>query len=176
MSLTMENQIVPEFTELEWRLAFSRARAPRSQPPSVRTGDDRATPNTIPPGRLRLVSAGIKYLSAIIQQLVELRNEEETDEYGTLRASQHAFDVACRLVTDAAIISAFDGRQIPRGCTSTDSQGGVRIEWVRPTASVHLVIPASSDREGYIYHEVADRHGTEPASPDRLAARLGAVS
>jgi len=66
MSLTMENQIVPEFTELEWRLAFSRARTPKSQAPSVRTADDRATPDTIAPERLRLASAGIKYLSAII--------------------------------------------------------------------------------------------------------------
>jgi hypothetical protein len=175
MYLTMENQIVPEFTELEWRLALSRARTPKSQAPSVRTGDDRATPDTIAPERLRLASAGIKYLSAIIQQLVELRKEAESDEYGTLRASQHAFDIACHLVTDAAIISACDGRQIPRGCTSTDSQGGVRIEWVRPTASVHLVIPASSNHAPYIYHEVADCHATEPASPDRLASRLIAV-
>jgi hypothetical protein len=175
MPSTMENRIVPEITELEWRLAVSRTRALRSQPSSVRTGDDRATPETIAPGRLRLASAGIKYLSAIVQQLVELREEEGADEYGDLRASQHAFDVACHLVTDAAIILARDGLQIPRGCASTDSHGGVRIEWVRPTASVHLVIPANSDREGYIYHEVADRHGTEPASPNRLALRLGAV-
>ena len=176
MPLTMQNQIAPEFTELELRLAFSRARAPKFQPPSVRTRDDRATPDTIAPGRLLLASAGIKYLSAIIQQLVELRKEEENDEYGTLRASQHAFDEACQLVTDAAIISARDGRQIPRGCTSTDSQGGVRIEWISPTASVHLVIPATSNREGYIYHEVADRHGAEPANASRLASRLGAIS
>jgi hypothetical protein len=176
MPLTMENRIVPEITELEWRLAVSRARALRSQPSSVRTGDDHATPDTIAPGRLRLASAGIKYLSAIVRQLVDLREEEATDEYGALRASQHAFDLACHLVTDAAIILARDGRQIPRGWTSTDSQGGVRIEWVRPSASVHLVIPTNSNREGYIYHEVADLHGTEPASPGRLASRLGPIS
>ena len=176
MPPTTENQIASEFTELEWRLALSRVRPPKFQPPSVQTGDDRATPGTISPSRLALSSARIKYLSAIIQQLVELRNEAETDEYGTLRATRHAFDAACHLVTDAAIISAHGGRQIPRGCASTDSEGGIRIEWVRPTASVHLVIPANSDREGYIYHEVADHHGTEPASPGRLVSRLSAVS
>jgi len=168
----MEKQSVPEFTELEWKLALSRVSAPRQGPPSVRTRDDRATPETIPPDRLRLASAEIKCLSAIIQQLVELRNEEETDEYGILRASQHAFDVACHLVTDAAIVSAFGGRQIPRGCASTDSEGGIHMEWLRPAAGVSLIVPASAERAAYIYHEVGNVYSTELATAEALARWL----
>ena len=85
MSLAIENQSVMQCTDLEWKLALSRVAPQRQRPPSVRTTDDRATPETIPPERLRLASANIRFLSALIRQLVELRNEEESDEYGTLR-------------------------------------------------------------------------------------------
>jgi hypothetical protein len=30
-----------------------------------------------------------------IEQLADLRNEPEADEYGVLRATEHAFDLAC---------------------------------------------------------------------------------
>jgi hypothetical protein len=175
MPRVLENQSALEIREAEFRLAFSQARVPKSRSYSIRTEDDGATPETIPLSRLHLASAGIKYLSAIIQQLVELRNDDETDEYGDLRASKFAFDMACQLITDAAIIAARSRREIPRGCASTSAQGGVRIEWVRPTASVHLVIPATPARDAYIYHENATGHCTEPASPDRLASRLSAI-
>jgi hypothetical protein len=110
------------------------------------------------------------------RRLVELRNEAESDEYGTLRASPSAFDAACHLLTDAAIVSARDGRQIPDGCASTDSEGGLRIEWVRPTASVHLVVPATTNTEAYIYHEVDDKFATESATPEALVRWLRLVN
>ena len=80
--------------------------------------------------------------------------------------------MASHLLTDAAIVSALKGRQIPLGCASTDSEGGIRIEWVRPTSSVHLVIPASPGRDGYVYHEVGDQYGTVSATPEALARWL----
>jgi len=135
--------------------------------------DDRATPEEfMPPARSRLVKANIKYLSALIQQLVELRNEPERDEYGALRATKQAFDLACTLLIDAAIVSAVEDRQIPYGCVSTDSQGGIRVEWVRESASVHIIIPASEERDGYVYHEEAANYGTEPATAEALARWL----
>lgn len=114
----------------------------------------------------------LPYLSSIIKQLVELRNDEETDEYGVLRASDHAFETACQLMTDTAVVSALVGRSIPRGCASTDSEGGVRIDWLRPNAAVCLFLPATKDREPYIYHEVAGQNETEPATPEALARCL----
>jgi hypothetical protein len=60
-------------------------------------------------------------------------------------------------------------RQILAGCASTDSEGGVRIEWICPTASVHLIVPAKGDSVAYIYHEVGDDYATEDATPGRLA-------
>lgn len=162
----------PEFSDLEWRLALSRAARSQPKPASASTGDDRTTPESIPPERLRLASANIRYLSAIIRQLVDLRNEEESDEYGTLRASRHAFDVACHLLTDAAIASALNGRAIPQGCASTDSEGGIHIQWMRPTVGVSLVVPASTDRNAYIYHEVGSVYSTEPATTEALARWL----
>lgn len=165
-------QAGPDFTKLERRLALSLAAHAEQQPAPVSTTDERSTPEQIPPERLRLASANIRYLSAIIGQLVELRNQPERDEYGTLRPSKHAFETACNLLTDAAIVSALIGREIPHGCASTDSQGGVRIEWVRPTSSAHLVVPALADHVGYVYHEIGDDYGTVAATPETLASWL----
>ncbi len=165
-------QAGPDFTELEWRLALARANRSGHEVLPISNSDDRSTPEAIPPERLRLASANIRYLSAIIRQLVELLNGPERDEYGTLRPTRHAFETACRMLTDAAIVSALKGRPIPHGCASTDSEGGIRIEWVRPASSVHLVIPVSANRDGYVYHDVGDEYGTATATPEALARWL----
>ena len=164
-----DEKAVPKINELAWELVISQA---ISSLPAPRKRDDRTIPEAIPLERLNLARAGIKHLSSLIQQLVELRNDEENDEYGSLRANKHAFDAACDLLTDAAIESAPHGRQIPYGCVSTDSEGGIRIEWVRETASVHLIIPASAERDGYVYHEEGTQYGTEPATTESLARWL----
>lgn len=165
MHVGIDERTVPEIPE--WELTYASVLRPKSQ-----STDDRTTPTVIGPTRQQLASANIRYLSAIIRQLVELRNEEESDEYGTLRASQHAFDTACQLLTDAAIVSAFQGRQIPHACASTDSEGGIHIEWMRPTAGVSLIVPASPERDEYIYHEVGKAYSTEPATAEALARWL----
>lgn len=131
--------------------------------------DPRATPDAIPPERLQLADAGIFHLSSIVGQLVELWREPEEDDYGRLRPTQEAFDRSVQLLVDAAIGPYGRQRPIPSGCASTDSEGGVRIEWVRPSASVHLVIPAQKDQKAYIYHEIGNDYATEDVTPDRLA-------
>lgn len=162
----------PRFSELDWRLALSRAaRASHWREPTT-VGDDRTTPASVSRERLQMASAGIQYLSSIIKQLVELRNDEEADEYGVLRATEHAFDSACQLITDAAIVAALGGQSIPRGCASTDSEGGVRIDWLRPNAAVCFFVPAAEERDPYIYHEVAGQHSTVPATAEALARWL----
>jgi hypothetical protein len=131
--------------------------------------DPRVTPDTISPERLQLADAGILHLSPIVRQLIDLWKEPEEEDYGRLRPTRDAFDMSVRLLVDAAIEAYHQQRQIPSGCASTDSEGGVRIEWVRPGASVHLVVPAEENRVAYVYHQVGNDYATEDVTPERLA-------
>jgi len=171
----MSENAVPEISELEWGLAFTWAARVLPKESWYHKKDERATHSPITPERGKLRSADIRHLSALIGQLAELRTAEESDQYGVLRAGEHAYNLACRRLIDAAIVAALEGREIPYGCASTDSEGGVRIEWIRPASSVHLVVPATSDRPAYIYHEVGDTYATEPATAERLARWLREV-
>lgn len=108
------------------------------------------------------------YLSQIIKQLVELWMEEEEDEYGRLRPTKYAFDKSVQLLVDTT--RELRLHEITAGCcVSTDSEGGVRLEWIQPKASIHLVIPSDESREAYIYHEVDNEYATDNATPERLA-------
>lgn len=160
-----------ETTELDRRIIQSLV--DRWLQPELAIQDDRTTPESISPQRWHLVAADIRYLSAIIGQLVQLRQEAEKDEYGTLRATQQAFDTACQLLIDAAILANNNRRPIPRGCASTDSEGGIRIEWVRPCSGVHLVVPASA--APYVYHERGEMNGIGPATPESVAHWLQTI-
>jgi hypothetical protein len=121
------------------------------------------------------IQANIQHLATIFGQLSELRGEEESDEFGVLRPTDFAFQAAGGLLLEAAVAAARDGREIPHGCVSTDSEGGIRIEWVRPRSSVHLVIPASPDREAYLYHEVENNYASEPVTVTTLAHWLRVI-
>jgi hypothetical protein len=163
-------QMTPRFTERDSKLAFACARKQTRVP----IEDDRTTSvPASPPERLPLASANIRFLSSIIAQLNELLSEQEDDDYGTLRANKAACRTASEFLTDAAIISATQYQGIiPNGCASTDAEGGIRIEWVRPTSGVRLVVPANSDSDAYIYHEVGNDFDTEPATAEALARWL----
>ncbi len=92
----------------------------------------------------------------MIEQLVNLLNGPEKDDYGRLRPTQDNFIETLRLLTGT----------IPVGCVSTDSNGGVRIEWIGVVGNVHLVV---SGDVAYIYHEICCEYSTEDATPERLA-------
>src|SRR5688572_27665301 len=64
------------------------------------------------------VDVAVRHLSAILRELIELRNGPEQDEHGILRPTKYAFDTASQLLIDAAMTSATEGRQIPLGCLS----------------------------------------------------------
>jgi hypothetical protein len=153
------------------QIALARAKAIELLLRKTDAEDPRSTPlcEPIPPERNQLAAAGIAHLSSLIRELNELWIGPESDEYGTLRPTKYAFDEATRLLVDAAIVAAGEHRQIPRGCVSTDADGGVRIEWVRNDASVHLVVPSTGEAAPYIYHEVGSDYGTEDARDVRLA-------
>lgn len=168
MPATTDERTVPQPGRAESQ-AWQRRAMASFESAGVAEEDPRATPDAISPERQQLADAGIRHLSPIVSQLVELWNEPEEDEYGRLRPTQGAFDRSVCLLVDAAIEAHRQERRIPSGCVSTDSEGGVRIEWVHPTASVHLAVPASRDKEAYIYHEIDDEYATEDVTPERLA-------
>ena len=97
---------------------------------------------------MRIIDRG--YLSDILDQLDDLRNEDETDDYGILRATQHAYETAGSILRDAGFRLRQQDRWMPRGVASTDATGGVRIDWVRRSGSVAVVVPATADRKPYV--------------------------
>jgi hypothetical protein len=114
--------------------------------------------------------------SAIVAQLAELWNGPEEDEYGRLRPTQDAFDAAMELFSDSAMPTDFDAQSIPHGCVSTDSEGGVRIEWITDRASVHLIVPSKKTARAYVYHELGSDYATEDATAERLTYWLRSLS
>ena len=155
---TSEREITT-VNNIERRLARARASQEAFEDISSSNVDDRIT-ETLSPPWLRLVSADIKHLSSILAQLGELHGGPERDEYGILRPTDHAFNRTLSLLIDTAIVAATRGNSVPYGCVSTDSEGGVRIEWVGSMCSVHLVIPSAPQEKSYIYHESGDEYGT----------------
>lgn len=149
--------------QLEWECAFRDYNE-----------DPLATPELVSPEREKIADAGILYLSPILQQLYGLQKGPETDDYGRLQPTEHAFGEVIDLLVNAAI-DAYP-RQIPSGCVSTDSEGGVRIEWVRETSSVHLVVPAINSSESYVYHEVDNSYATEDATSEGLSNWLKLIA
>jgi hypothetical protein len=174
MTTFTEKTTVSEINEFD--LALAQSLVARAWPMASPKRDERAITRPTAPQRSNVASAEIRHLSALIWQLEELRNAEKSDDYGILRPSDSAYDRARDLLIDAAIFAARKGRQIPHGCVSTDSEGGIRVEWVRSASSVHLAVPATSRRSPYIYHEVGDSYATEPASPESLASWLRAIA
>ena len=105
----------------------------------------------------------------VLQQLVELWEGPEQDDYGRLRPTRKVFKEVMCLLIEVHLVP------IPTGCVSADAEGGVRIEWVRPRMNVHLVIPSNRNywcNGAYIFHKFDDDYTTEDATPGRLAHRL----
>ena len=162
-----------ELDDLDFRLAYAQAVRVLSRTP-IKSDRRSTTPPVSQHGSVR--AAGIKFLSPLLAALEELRTmTPEADDYGALRATKFAYTTAADLLINAAIIAGLDGRQIPRGVASTDSEGGVRIEWVRPNKNVHLAIPATPERDGYIFHQMGAECGTELPTPELLAKWLNGI-
>ena len=73
--------------------------------------------------------------------LLELSMGPERDDYGIIRPTPDAFLTTLMLLFKA---SEHDKNyQIPPGNVSTDSEGGIRIEWLGEQRNVHLVVPVN---------------------------------
>jgi len=93
-----------------------------------------------------------------LSRLVSLLDEEETDDYGTLRPTLFAFITALELIVGASsdLLSG-----LPRATLCTNEQGGIRFEWSRPDRQIGLVVPAHQGGRTYIYHAYGDEDGLE---------------
>ena len=175
--VTIDRRAIDRPDSVEYRLEYWRVLMAVADQAPIEDEDPRSTPSPISPTRLRLAGAGIDHLSQIVKQLVELWTGPMNDDYGRLQPTQYAFDTTVELLVDAAIDGQFDEqRKIPYGCVSTDSEGGVRIEWIRERVSVHLIVPPDRSKVAYVYHEFGGNYATEDATPERLSYWLRTVS
>ena len=129
--------------------------------------DDRATPEWdwhLVACAQPLDTAGF---AGVLRQIGDLASGDETDEYGVLRPTPHALNTTIIvLLGSLPHVNVF-----PRGCVTTDEQGGLRIEWSDNDRAVHLVVPATDGGPSYIYHELGDTYGTERSVTANVLAR-----
>lgn len=108
-------------------------------------------------------------ISRLINLFQEEQDEGEEDEYGALFPTRYAQDRALSLITQTYHLV---GNLFTRAAVTTSFEGGLRIQWIRPHASVRLVIAANEGGQEYIYFEAGDEYDTEDVSPHNLANRL----
>jgi hypothetical protein len=170
---------IPKVTQDEWDWGITRAIA-KMEPPqsSVSPCDPRETPAPTLTQQ-KLAKSGIKFLSAIIAEANDFLQHPFEDEDGHLvHTSPEAHAICCDLLVNAAILDFFHSSRdgsvrmaVPEAVVSSDERGGLRVEWVRDDANVHLVIPANV-AESYIYTEVGGEYKIEAAKAETLANSL----
>jgi hypothetical protein len=103
----------------------------------------------------------------VLRQIGDLASGDELDEYGVLRPTQYALGntievlVASFLERMEHAASGDEAYLFPRGCVTTDEQGGLRVEWSDDDRAVHLVVPAARGGRSYIYHELGELYGAQ---------------
>ena len=175
---TFQNSATRRPSRLELRYANAAARArPDVLPAPTQSQEELATP-AIPEYLDKLAKADVTELSCLIGQLNGLRLEEPEDDDGALRLEEAAFTRASELLINATIVLATKHKtKMPYGCASTDSEGGLRIEWFRGDISMHLVIrAASAGGKLYFFHKVRAEYAVEnEVSAETLAIWLSQV-
>jgi hypothetical protein len=125
-------------------------------------------------GRGKLAHPGISSLTvederlfSLLVAISDMRNEEESDEYGTLRLSDHAYWSAEAVVRVAlSVLRELEEYELlPNPVLSTDSEGGLRATWRRGPQEVRLVVGGSPGRPSYVYQQ-----GLSGYSSNRLSA------
>ena len=87
--------------------------------------------------------------------------------YGVLRPTAHAVATAWALLVHACPLFPKD---TPHWCVSTDSAGGLRVEWWTPTGDIRLIVPSVHDNTPYIYYDFGAEYGIDrPATAEKLA-------
>ncbi len=107
------------------------------------------------------IRVSLRDLELTLARINGLQEDEEEDEYGEIiNPTDYATTVAIELVSKAAqLISA----NFFKAWVSTEDSGGVSLTWSKPELEkeVRLVIPPTSDRKIYLYHEKGAEYGVE---------------
>jgi hypothetical protein len=85
----------------------------------------------------------------VLARLQALLQEKEEDEYGVLRPTKSAFDLAMHLICEAKSHMKIP---FPRASVATDTEGGIHFYWKRPNREVRLAVPADETGSLHIYH------------------------
>lgn len=125
----------------------------------------------------RISQYDIAGLARLLSQLAELVRGDEFDDQGVLRPTEYSLvrfmevlPPAWSLVCEQQITTGLPA-SFPRGNLTTDENGGIRVEWRAPNATVHLVLGSSKSSESYIYHSRGDDYAADKIISARRLAR-----
>jgi hypothetical protein len=102
--------------------------------------------------------------------LSDLEESENYTEYDSnyQQPSRHAVMRTRRLLQDSAYNI---GHDIPLGTLLPDGNGGIRIEWIRHTRELSLMVPNAPGGREYLYHEEGSIYKAEYDVTSRLLAQ-----
>lgn len=104
-----------------------------------------------------------------IRKLYLTEVEEDAEDVGADRPSQYALNKVEFLLGHAFRMMSND---FYRGAVTTSFEGGIRVEWMRPNASVRLIVSSDKNGNEYIYFESKDEYGSDPVTVENLVRRL----
>lgn len=113
--------------------------------------------------------------SIVLNRIHELRVDVQgtiDDDYGAVEPSSEAFHFARKLIIWTYAIM---GNAFTRAAVSVSFEGGIRIEWLFPFASVRAIVPAEEKGRRYIYFELGEDYKIVELSAENLAACLLAI-
>ncbi len=101
----------------------------------------------------------ISQLTNMMKNLLDLLDLDTEDEYGILRPNDYAFKMAMNLIIDTYTMM---GDEFPQGSSSTDDQGGIRINWKnsQKDCRVCLFCPSNPEQKSYIYYQKNEDYNT----------------
>lgn len=98
----------------------------------------------------------------VMQRIDALRFEDDPDE---LRATSYAIAYAEALLSEAT--------PLPRGSAAVWYDGSIYVHWRMGARRIHLYVPATQEKQPYIYHEHGGDYGIiKPVSPVVVAEWL----
>lgn len=154
-----------EAMEVHWEGVVKTRRTKRQ--------DDRATPS-LWRSQATMDSQGYE---GVLRQIATLASADECDEIGILRPTKWALRQTLKILGRAVMASWIEGNHVPfpAGCVTSDTEGGIRIEWSDNGHAVHLVVRSNRDQKSYVYFEMGDIYGTVAVSGSNLAQSLRRV-
>ena len=91
--------------------------------------------------------------------LSDLHDYESTElDYDdeTLKPTDYAFARVRSLLSEA---DTFLQSAFPLGTVFPDGDGGIRVEWVRPSREIKLIVRSAEDKRSYIFHKQGVEYG-----------------